>query len=69
MVSSLLGGGGLRILVHMRPQWLIIMRRRVVCDFDVPLCSAGKTTFVKRHLSGEFEKKYERAYSALLLSA
>lgn len=24
-------------------------------------CSAGKTTFVKRHLTGEFEKKYERA--------
>ncbi|KAI7743302.1 hypothetical protein M8C21_030716 [Ambrosia artemisiifolia] len=22
-------------------------------------CSAGKTTFVKRHLTGEFEKKYE----------
>ena len=21
---------------------------------------AGKTTFVKRHLTGEFEKKYER---------
>jgi hypothetical protein len=24
-------------------------------------CSAGKTTFVKRHRTGEFEKKYERA--------
>ena len=23
-------------------------------------CHAGKTTFVKRHLTGEFEKKYER---------
>ena len=23
-------------------------------------CAAGKTTFVKRHLTGEFEKKYER---------
>lgn len=22
--------------------------------------AAGKTTFVKRHLTGEFEKKYER---------
>lgn len=22
----------------------------------------GKTTFVKRHLTGEFEKKYERKY-------
>lgn len=22
--------------------------------------SAGKTTFVKRHITGEFEKKYER---------
>ena len=31
---------------------------------------AGKTTFVKRHLTGEFEKKYERkgfVYDALLL--
>jgi len=25
------------------------------------MCPAGKTTFVKRHLTGEFEKKYERA--------
>lgn len=24
------------------------------------LYHAGKTTFVKRHLTGEFEKKYER---------
>jgi GTPase SAR1 family protein len=24
------------------------------------LHNAGKTTFVKRHLTGEFEKKYER---------
>ena len=24
------------------------------------LNGAGKTTFVKRHLTGEFEKKYER---------
>lgn len=24
------------------------------------MLSAGKTTFVKRHLTGEFEKKYER---------
>jgi hypothetical protein len=24
------------------------------------LLFAGKTTFVKRHLTGEFEKKYER---------
>jgi hypothetical protein len=23
---------------------------------------AGKTTFVKRHLTGEFEKKYERKF-------
>jgi GTPase SAR1 family protein len=23
---------------------------------------AGKTTFVKRHLTGEFEKKYEREF-------
>lgn len=23
---------------------------------------AGKTTFVKRHLTGEFEKRYEREY-------
>lgn len=25
--------------------------------------NAGKTTFVKRHLTGEFEKKYEREFS------
>ena len=25
-----------------------------------PMLFAGKTTFVKRHLTGEFEKKYER---------
>jgi hypothetical protein len=25
-----------------------------------PLLATGKTTFVKRHLTGEFEKKYER---------
>ena len=27
----------------------------------VIICT-GKTTFVKRHLTGEFEKKYERKY-------
>lgn len=26
--------------------------------------AAGKTTFVKRHLTGEFEKKYEREWGA-----
>jgi len=26
------------------------------------LNNAGKTTFVKRHLTGEFEKKYERKF-------
>jgi hypothetical protein len=31
---------------------------------------SGKTTFVKRHLTGEFEKKYERKYwrAVMLLS-
>ena len=29
-----------------------------VCDADVS--RSGKTTFVKRHLTGEFEKRYER---------
>lgn len=29
--------------------------------------AAGKTTFVKRHLTGEFEKKYERARPACAL--
>ena len=29
------------------------------------LACAGKTTFVKRHRTGEFEKKYERACPAL----
>ena len=28
----------------------------------------GKTTFVKRHLTGEFEKKYERKLKLLCLS-
>ena len=28
----------------------------------IPITSAGKTTFVKRHLTGEFEKKYERKF-------
>ena len=37
------------------------MRRRVVRELDGHVCAAGKTTFVKRHLTGEFEKKYERA--------
>jgi len=32
-----------------------------MCD-----CHAGKTTFVKRHLTGEFEKKYERKHPLLL---
>lgn len=30
------------------------------------LIIVGKTTFVKRHLTGEFEKKYERMISVLL---
>ena len=31
--------------------------------FPLPRCCfAGKTTFVKRHRTGEFEKKYERAW-------
>ena len=29
--------------------------------------TAGKTTFVKRHLTGEFEKKYERKFDDLEL--
>ena len=29
----------------------------------------GKTTFVKRHLTGEFEKKYVGAYSGVSLGA
>jgi len=31
---------------------------------DIVLLIVGKTTFVKRHLTGEFEKKYERKYLA-----
>lgn len=44
--------------------------RRYVCRLtltDFLLLIVGKTTFVKRHLTGEFEKKYERKYIALLL--
>jgi len=29
------------------------------------VASAGKTTFVKRHITGEFEKKYERNNNSL----
>ena len=36
---------------------------------DDPLLLAGKTTFVKRHLTGEFEKKYERESLARVLTA
>ena len=36
---------------------------------DDPSLLAGKTTFVKRHLTGEFEKKYERESLACILSA
>lgn len=32
----------------------------VLIDADGRRLAAGKTTFVKRHLTGEFEKKYER---------
>ena len=35
------------------------------CDFFFEYC-AGKTTFVKRHLSGEFEKKYERKFCIVI---
>lgn len=31
-------------------------------DTELPIDHAGKTTFVKRHLTGDFEKKYERAF-------
>lgn len=30
--------------------------------------TAGKTTFVKRHLTGEFEKKYEREHKHVIVS-
>lgn len=36
-----------------------------ICNFAV----TGKTTFVKRHLTGEFEKKYERKCSEQLISS
>ena len=32
---------------------------QLVFKLSSPFC-AGKTTFVKRHITGEFEKKYER---------
>ena len=34
-------------------------------DPPLPLASTGKTTFVKRHLTGEFEKKYLRECATL----
>lgn len=36
--------------------WLLVVVLSKFCDSAV----TGKTTFVKRHLTGEFEKKYER---------
>jgi len=38
-----------------------IIRNHVITIWTLLLSKfAGKTTFVKRHLTGEFEKKYER---------
>ena len=34
----------------------------IALSFTIPACHTGKTTFVKRHLTGEFEKKYERKF-------
>ncbi|KAJ0794361.1 putative enoyl-CoA hydratase [Helianthus annuus] len=45
-----------QILVRIPVSILLVIFHR--CFIDVPDIS-GKTTFVKRHLTGEFEKKYE----------
>lgn len=48
---------------------LVIMHRhrqlnsKLIVSDRSSLLFAGKTTFVKRHLTGEFEKKYERKCS------
>ena len=45
---------------------ILVLVVTVLIDLSVCVCLfffwmvAGKTTFVKRHLTGEFEKKYER---------
>ena len=36
------------------------VERALLLHIETLLAVAGKTTFVKRHLTGEFEKKYER---------
>ena len=38
----------------------------IASHFVLTSLRAGKTTFVKRHLTGEFEKKYERVWPLLL---
>lgn len=43
--------------------WICWLRSWVVLHLN-----AGKTTFVKRHLTGEFEKKYEREFAFLLIN-
>lgn len=54
------GGGA---LAHGCRPWkkrCTVQHDRLATVYNVLVHSAGKTTFVKRHLTGEFEKKYER---------
>lgn len=40
--------------------WFLLFEHPVVVPAVIGILFPGKTTFVKRHLTGEFEKKYER---------
>lgn len=42
--------------------FMVLLNLVCVADFELTYI-VGKTTFVKRHLTGEFEKKYERKFS------
>lgn len=39
---------------------LLLLYLKIGIEIIIYYNAAGKTTFVKRHLTGEFEKKYER---------
>ena len=47
--------------LHLACLWVVSdAQKTYAAQYSLPACGVGKTTFVKRHLTGEFEKKYER---------